>query len=171
MSLAYLGLGSNQGNSWQYLQNAINALQGHAEIQVQTISPVYQSKPYGPQDQPDYLNAVTEIATRLSPDQLLEALWEIEAANARTRTGERWTARTLDLDILLYDQRIIQTERLAIPHPEMCKRSFVIYPLYAIAGNLNIPQTSGELHLEDCMQQIPMDDLQKMPDTLKREQS
>jgi 2-amino-4-hydroxy-6-hydroxymethyldihydropteridine diphosphokinase len=166
---AYLGLGSNQGDSWQYLQNAVDALQAQVAIQVQKISPVYQSKPYGPQDQPDYLNAVVEIKTSLSAEHLLSVLWEIEASNERTRTGRRWTARTLDLDILLYDQLTLQTERLTIPHPEMCKRSFVVYPLYDIAGNLQIPQASGVLYLADCMRQCPVDDLQKMQDTLTRE--
>lgn len=168
MSRAYLGLGSNQGDSWQYLQNAVDALQKHADIQVQAISPVYQSKPYGPQDQPDYLNAVVEITTTLAAEQLLSVLWDIEASNQRTRTGERWIARTLDLDILLYDQLIMQTERLTIPHIEMCKRSFVIYPLYDIAGNLSIPHESSDVYLQDCMQQISADDLQKMSGSLKR---
>jgi 2-amino-4-hydroxy-6-hydroxymethyldihydropteridine diphosphokinase len=168
MSRAYLGLGSNQGDSWRYLQQAIDALQQHVEIQIQAISPVYQSKPYGPQDQPDYLNAVVEITTSLSAEQLLSALWVIEAANERTRTGERWTARTLDLDILLYDQLILHTERLTIPHQEMCKRSFVLYPLYDIAGNLSIPNESSDLNLQDCLQHVPADDLQQLSNRLKR---
>ena len=153
---AYIGLGSNLGDSFQFLQNAVDALQQQPEISLTSVSPVYQSKPQGPQDQPDYLNAVVEIATRLSPQTLLQCTQSIEDHNQRQRTGERWGARTLDLDILLYNHTIINQSNLVIPHPWMCKRSFVIYPLYDIAPELILP--NGK-RLQSCLADCPNDDL------------
>lgn len=163
MSPIYIGLGSNLGDSFLYMKNAVVLLAQHPAITVFATSPVYQSKPYGPQDQPDYLNAVIEIEANLSADDLLDFLWKIEQHHDRQRTGSRWTARTLDLDILLYGDNVIKTERLIVPHIEMRKRSFVIYPLHDIAGNLKLPDDGFQpTQLTDCMALCPQDDLVRL---------
>lgn len=160
MPKVFIGLGSNLGDSLGHLKGAVNRLAQHPQIVICASSPIYRSKPYGPQDQPDYLNSVVEIETHLSAEDLLIYLWSIEKQHDRQRTGERWTARTLDLDILLYADAVIKTERLTVPHPEMRKRSFVIYPLFDIAGDLPLPDDGLQPKtLKDCMKQCPKDDL------------
>jgi 2-amino-4-hydroxy-6-hydroxymethyldihydropteridine diphosphokinase len=94
----------------------------------------------GPSEQPDYINAVAAIDTELSPHALLDALQDIEQAHGRVRKGERWGPRTLDLDVLLYGEQVIDDQRLIIPHPGIAERAFVLYPLYEITGeDFNIP--------------------------------
>lgn len=102
-------------------------------------SSLYLSTPMGPQDQPDYVNAVIAIDCRLSPTSLLRELQTLEAGHGRVRNGMRWGARTLDLDILLYAQEIIKSKDLIIPHSGIGQRSFVLAPLAEIAPELIIP--------------------------------
>ena len=154
--IAYLGLGSNLGHSFNYLQNAVEALQQHRAITLTAYSPIYQSKPQGPQDQPDYLNAVVQIDTSLSAQQLLQTTQGIEADNSRQRTGQRWGARTLDIDILLYHTHCIETDSLRIPHPQLCHRNFVLWPLHDITPELNFP--NGQT-LQACLAASSHDDL------------
>jgi len=156
--ICYIGLGSNLGDSLQYLQNAVDALQKHPSINITAVSSVYQSKPQGPQDQPDYLNAVIAINTELSADGLLLATQNIENQNQRLRNGQRWGARTLDLDILLYGDHVINQQNLTIPHPWICQRSFVLYPLHDIVSTLKFP--NGQT-LQSCIDNCPQDDLSK----------
>lgn len=136
---AYIGLGSNLDSPVDHLSRAraaIAALPGVNEI---AFSPLYHSRPVGPQDQPDYVNAVMRIATNLDALALLRALQEIENRHGRLRLV-RWGARTLDLDILLYGQQRIEEPDLIVPHPEMAKRGFVLYPLADVApADLTIP--------------------------------
>ncbi|MGQ0285996.1 2-amino-4-hydroxy-6-hydroxymethyldihydropteridine diphosphokinase [Pasteurellaceae bacterium 22721_9_1] len=138
MATAYIALGSNLAQPIEQLNSAIKALAALPNTQVVATSSFYQSKPLGPQDQPDYVNAVVELNTELTPIDLLDSLQHIENAQGRVRL-RRWGERTLDLDILLYDQLIMQTERLTIPHYDMHNREFVIVPLYEIAPTLVIP--------------------------------
>jgi len=98
------------------------------------ISSIYQSAPIGPDGQPDYLNAVVLVQTDLEPQALLDRLQQVEQAQGRVRT-QKWGARTLDLDILLYNNKSLQTPRLTIPHPQMTQRSFVLMPLREIASD------------------------------------
>jgi len=93
----------------------------------------------GPQDQPDYVNAVMSITTSLTPLALLDILQSIEQQQGRVRGAERWGPRTLDLDLLLYAEQVINLPRLKIPHPGLHERSFVLYPLFEIAPSLVIP--------------------------------
>jgi 2-amino-4-hydroxy-6-hydroxymethyldihydropteridine diphosphokinase len=165
--IAYLGLGSNLGNSFNYLQNALDALQKHTAITVLAYSDIYQSKPQGPQDQPDYLNAVVQIDTLLSAQQLLHCTQAIENKNLRQRIGQRWGARTLDIDILLYGNEYIQEEYLNIPHPCLCQRSFVLRPLYDIISDLNFP--NGKT-LQACLANCSADDLHKTTFTFTMDQ-
>lgn len=135
----YIGIGSNLGEPRAQVEQAIVRL-GHIEgTQRQTVSSLYQSKPVGQPGQGDYINAVALLATLLPPASLLDALQAIEHAQGRVRAGARWGPRTLDLDILLYNDEIIHTERLSVPHPEIANRIFVLEPLYSIAPTLSVP--------------------------------
>lgn len=157
--LCYIGLGSNLGDSTVTLDSAIEAIKAIHSLEQFQISSYYQSKPHGPQDQPDYINAVASFTVNLTPEVLLDSLQAIENSHGRVRSGEQWTARTLDLDILLYGDKQIDTERLKVPHPWMKQREFVLYPLHEIASDLNLPD--GSL-LEDCLDQVPADTLERL---------
>lgn len=137
--ISYIGLGSNLGESIKTLQAALVALEAHPAIRLITHSSFYGSKPHGPQDQPDYVNAVAEIETLLSPLDLLDALQQIENTHHRIRTEQRWGARTLDLDLLLYGDQVITSDRLVVPHSRITERSFVLYPLDEITNDLIFP--------------------------------
>lgn len=126
------------------------------ECKVLARSRLYASSPMGPKDQPDYINAVLSLETLLSPLQLLRELQSIETQHGRVRTGERWGARTLDLDILLIDQEIIETTDLVIPHIGIAERPFVLYPLAEIAPNIFIP---GLGPIADLLKHCPKDGL------------
>lgn len=93
----------------------------------------------GPQDQPDYINAVAAVDTQLSARQLLRQLFAIEQGHGRQRGAQRWSARTLDLDLLMYGQEIVDSDELVVPHPGITLRNFVLYPLFEIAPQLSIP--------------------------------
>ncbi|WP_438462850.1 2-amino-4-hydroxy-6-hydroxymethyldihydropteridine diphosphokinase [Marinomonas sp. PE14-40] len=128
MNEAFIGLGSNLNTPMEQLQQAITQLEQHAEITKVTLSEFYSSKPVGPQDQPDYVNAVAIITTSLAPIPLLDALQAIE--NSQHRVRERhWGPRTLDLDLLKYNNDKIDMDRLTVPHPFMLERGFVIKPM------------------------------------------
>jgi 2-amino-4-hydroxy-6-hydroxymethyldihydropteridine diphosphokinase len=118
--------------------NAIQALAGLRQSELMACSSLYLSAPMGPQDQPDFINTVVCIDTGLSPEALLDELQAIEKAHHRVKT-ERWGPRTLDLDILLYGDQVIDTPALKIPHPGIAQRNFVLYPLAEIDQQLEIP--------------------------------
>lgn len=138
----YIALGSNLGDPLAQLTRAVQTLNQHPELKIKSVSPFYGSKPLGPQDQPDYINAVVQIETELEPLALLDLLQSIENDQGRVRL-RRWGERTLDLDILLFNQEVILHPRLIVPHCEMKNREFVIIPLFDIAPNLVFPD--GEL--------------------------
>ncbi len=129
---AFLALGSNLGDTHAALQGALKALAERPEIRLKATSRMIVTRPYGGVEQDDFLNGACEVETLLSPMELLEAIREIEAAFHRTREIH-WGPRTLDLDILLYDNIIMYTDDLKIPHPDMENRSFVLDPLEEIA--------------------------------------
>ena len=135
----YLGLGSNLGSSISLLQSAIEELDMASSFQVSAQSPIYQSKPLDDMPQPDYYNMVVEGETDLTPESLLDLTQSIENNAGRQRNGERWQARTLDIDILLFDQQIIKTQRLLVPHVGISERDFVLVPLNDLAPELMIP--------------------------------
>jgi 2-amino-4-hydroxy-6-hydroxymethyldihydropteridine diphosphokinase len=143
----YLGLGSNQDNPAAQLEQAIESLHKDDQLTVKAISSNYRSAPIGPGDQDDYINAVVCVETSLSAEQLLDCLQEIENRQGRVRK-QRWGERTLDLDILLYDNEIIDTERLTIPHKELSNRNFVLLPLMEITSEeFQIPGEGALLDL------------------------
>ena len=139
MSICYIGVGSNLGNPAEKAQQAIKALSNLDNCSLLAASSLYCSKPMGPSDQPDYINAVVKLETSLRPLALLDALQEIELNQGRVRKNERWGPRTLDLDILLIDNLHIDNERLTVPHYGLCDREFVLYPLFEIEPSLKLP--------------------------------
>lgn len=130
--LAYIALGSNMGDRKAYLDGAVKALQNRKDCRVLQVSDYLVTEPYGGVEQEDFLNGALSLETFLDPEELLEALHAIEAAADRKREV-RWGPRTLDLDILLYDDIILDLPELQIPHREMHLRSFVLDPLCQIA--------------------------------------
>jgi len=130
----YIGLGSNLGDSRQILSEAIAKLKTLGAVKV---SRLYQSPPMGPQDQPNYLNAVAELNTDLTPLDLLEQLQRFEQEAGRVRL-RRWGERTLDLDLLIYGNEKIQNERLTVPHIGILERDFVVIPLLDLDADLHI---------------------------------
>lgn len=135
---AYLGLGSNMGDKKGYLDGAVKALGETEGCRVERVSAYLVTKPYGGVEQDDFLNACLKLKTLLPPRELLDRLHDIEQAAHRERMV-RWGPRTLDLDILLYDDEILETEELIIPHVELHLRDFVLEPLREIAPNLRHP--------------------------------
>jgi len=129
MAIAYIGLGSNLAEPLHQLESAIAALHQHPYIEVEDTSKFYQSQPMGPQDQPVYINAVIRVNTSLSAEALLAACQMLEIAQGRERKEERWGPRTLDLDLLLYEQLTLTSEYLTLPHYGMLERNFVLLPL------------------------------------------
>ena len=147
MHVAFIGLGSNLGNERngifespkKQLLNAIQSIDNQTTIHLISTSYFYQTEAIGPGDQPDYINAAIKIETSLSANQLLLALQSIENHQGRVRK-ERWGARTLDLDILVFDQLIENSEQLILPHPRAHQRAFVLAPLKDLDANLVIPK-------------------------------
>jgi 2-amino-4-hydroxy-6-hydroxymethyldihydropteridine diphosphokinase len=153
---AYIGLGSNLQGPRRQLQAALRALEQLPASRVARVSGTYRSSAVGPGEQPDYLNAVVQLDTQLEPQTLLEKLQRIEQAQGRLREV-RWGARSLDLDILLYGARIVETGTLTIPHPRMRTRNFVLYPLAEICGlNLVLPDGTD---LGTLLSRCPQGDL------------
>ena len=147
MHVAFIGLGSNLGNERngifespkQQLLNAIQSIDNQTTIHLLRTSHFYQTQAIGPGEQPDYINAAIKIETSLIANQLLLALQSIENQQGRV-SKERWGARTLDLDILVFDQLIENSEQLILPHPRAHERAFVLAPLNDLQANLVIPK-------------------------------
>jgi len=146
-TICYLGLGANLHQPLQQLQRAVHALARLAHCQLVAVSSLYGSKPMGPQDQPDYVNAVVALSTSLYAEELLDQLQKIELEQGRQRKDERWGPRTLDLDILLFGDNTINSERLTVPHYGMKVREFVLYPLAELAPELHLPDGTALLQL------------------------
>lgn len=156
---AYIGLGSNLYDPAGQITRARREIAASDSVEEIAFSPLYVSKPLGPQDQPDYVNAVMCIATCLPAAELLGLLQNIENAHGRIRSV-KWGARTLDLDLLLYGHEVIHEPNLLVPHPEIPNRAFVLYPLSDIAsGNLEVPGRGTLAKLLDACQ---ADGLQRM---------
>jgi len=136
---AWLGLGSNLGDRHAYLSRAATAIADLATTRIQARSSLYRSSPWGDADQPEFLNAVIEVRTKLGAEALLAALKGIEEALGRLRSERRWGPRVIDLDLLLYDALERHDALLTLPHPRICERAFVLAPLAEIAPELDIP--------------------------------
>ncbi len=149
---AFVALGSNLEEPLLQVRSAFDELNSIPETTLIKKSGIYRSVPMGPQDQPDFINAVAQISTELSPFELLKELQKIENNHKRVRKIH-WGPRTLDLDLILYDQEIINTEILTVPHPGLALRSFVLKPMMDINPKLATPlnKTIEELFINiDC---------------------
>ena len=138
MSTVYIALGANLGDPVATLQSLLEQLHQDQQLTAKRCSSFFRSKPMGPQDQPDYVNAVLSAQTDLAPLALLDYLQQLENSFGRVR-NRRWGARTLDLDILLYGNQLLKHERLIVPHPGLAERDFVLLPLAEIAPDLSLP--------------------------------
>lgn len=139
MTLAYIALGSNLASPLEQVNAAIKSIGDIPQSRIVAVSSFYSTAPLGPQDQPDYLNAAVALDTDLAPETLLDHTQRIELQQGRVRKAERWGPRTLDLDIMLFGDRVIQTERLTVPHYDMHNRGFMLWPLFEIAPDLRFP--------------------------------
>jgi len=139
MITAYIAVGSNLADPVSQANLAIEMLKSLPRSTFIATSQLYSSTPMGPQNQPDYINAVVAIKTELTPIELLDCTQKIELEQGRVRKNERWGPRTLDLDIVLYGNEVIDSERLTVPHYGMKEREFVLYPLAEIAPSLQLP--------------------------------
>ncbi|MCL4152564.1 UNVERIFIED_CONTAM: hypothetical protein GTU68_046661 [Idotea baltica] len=155
---AFIGLGSNLADPQSQVLSALQDLAALPKTQCIAKSSLYKSPPMGPQDQPDYINAAAELDTGLSPYALLDALQKIEHQHGRIKQ-RHWGERTLDLDILLYDQQQIEDARLHVPHKGIADRAFVLYPLAEIAPDLIIPSLGP---IERLLVSCPQDNLQRI---------
>jgi 2-amino-4-hydroxy-6-hydroxymethyldihydropteridine diphosphokinase len=131
--VAFIGVGSNQGNPADACREAVRKLSEAPGVQLLRCSSLYRTEPVGPHEQPWFINAVAEIRTSLSPRILFDALKGIERRMGRTE-GPKWGPRLIDLDLLLYGQEVIHEHDLAIPHPELHRRRFVLVPLCELAS-------------------------------------
>ena len=147
MERVYIGLGSNLATPIEQLRSALAAVAALPQTDLIAQSSFYSSDPLGPADQPRYVNAVAALDTELSPLALLDALQTIELEQGRTRKAERWGPRTLDLDILLFGERLLDEPRLTVPHYHMHARAFVLYPLAEIAPDLKLPDGRALIEL------------------------
>ena len=136
---AYVALGSNLDDPVAQLRRALDALDGLPGTRLVARSSLYRNPPLGPQDQPDFVNAVAGLLTTLPATALLAALQAIEDAQGRRRDGPRWGPRTLDLDLLAYGHLRLDSEALVLPHPGLASRPFVLVPLHEIAPGLQLP--------------------------------
>jgi 2-amino-4-hydroxy-6-hydroxymethyldihydropteridine diphosphokinase len=134
---AWLGLGGNLGDPQKAMASALQAIAADPRNDVVAVSSVYRTPPWGKTDQPDVLNAVASVETGLSPRELLDLCLNAEKGLKRVR-AERWGPRTIDIDLLLFDDRTIGEPGLVVPHPRMTQRAFVLLPLAEIAPELKI---------------------------------
>ena len=147
---AWVGLGSNLEDPLQQLARAVTGLATLPRSALLDQSPFYRSRPMGPQDQPDFVNGVVLLETALPPHELLDHLQRLEQDHGRVRL-RRWGPRTLDLDLLLYGDQVIATDRLTVPHPGLTERDFVLRPILDIDRDAILPDGRRcQQLLEDC---------------------
>jgi 2-amino-4-hydroxy-6-hydroxymethyldihydropteridine diphosphokinase len=169
--IAYIGLGANLGDPAGQLRRALALLAALDEVEVVQVSTFYLNPPLGPKGQPWYVNAVAQVRTRLSAEELLRTLRRLEVSLGRVR-GERWGPRVIDLDLLLYDGEVSRSPELVLPHPEMHRRAFVLAPLAEIAPdawhpvlNKSAAQLLAELSAADreALQPMSLEESERCP--------
>lgn len=160
MPQVFIGLGSNLDEPVRQLSEAVSAMHQVSSTSVEQVSSCYISRPMGPTDQADYINAVAELNTSLSCRELLISLQSIELQQGRVRKEERWGARTIDLDILLYGAEIIEEPDLIVPHYGMKQREFVIFPLAEIMPELCLPCSTS---IQELLSSIPSNGIKRLP--------
>ena len=139
MIRVYLALGSNLADPLHQVHSALHALAAIPDTTLVATSSLYRTPPYGPPDQPDFLNAAVALDTRLDAESLLNHTQRIELEQGRVRKAHRWGPRTLDLDIMLFGEQTLSTPRLTVPHYDMLNRAFMLLPLLEIAPALCLP--------------------------------
>lgn len=158
---AFVALGSNLDNPRAQVERALTELGNISGTTLIAHSRLYWSPPLGPPDQPNFVNAVAALETTLTPRALLDALIGIERTHGRTRNGQRWGPRTLDLDLLLVGDVVQDEAGLTLPHPGLTQRAFVLYPLAELAPDLGIP---GVGPLRALLARVPAGDLAVIED-------
>jgi 2-amino-4-hydroxy-6-hydroxymethyldihydropteridine diphosphokinase len=148
---AYIGIGSNMDDPQQQVRGAFQALAALPDSLLVARSLLYRTRPFGPVQQGDFINAVAGMLTHLSPERLLAELRALEVAHGRRR-AERWGPRTLDLDLLVFGDRTIKSDALEVPHPGIAERGFVLAPLADIAPALFVPSVG---RVADLLQRLP----------------
>ena len=139
MHTAYIGIGSNLGERDVTIRDALELLDADPELEVEAVSSIRETDPVGVVDQPRFLNAAIRLATELAPHPLLERLLDVEQQLGRVRTGERYGPRTIDLDLLLYGDEVVDEPGLRVPHPRLAERRFVLEPLAELDPGLVVP--------------------------------
>jgi 2-amino-4-hydroxy-6-hydroxymethyldihydropteridine diphosphokinase len=137
-ALAFLGLGGNLGDRLALLQQAVDAIDADARTRVEAVSSVYETEPVGGPEQEPFLNIAVRVATRRRPRSLLRLCQSVESELGRVRTV-RWGPRTIDVDILLYEDQTVQRRDLDIPHPRLLERPFALVPLIEVAPGQRLP--------------------------------
>ncbi|KMY55983.1 2-amino-4-hydroxy-6-hydroxymethyldihydropteridine pyrophosphokinase [Bacillus sp. FJAT-27231] len=148
---AFLSLGTNLGDRFANLQAALHLLQSYEAVTVEVLSSIYETEPVGYTDQPAFLNMVIQVTTSLSAEELLDLCLSIEQELGRIREF-KWGPRIIDLDILMYNQDNIESEKLIVPHPRMHERAFVLVPLIEINPNICSPES--DMPLEEALSSI-----------------
>ena len=154
--LAFIGLGSNLDNPAGQIEQAFELIEELPESRVIARSSLYRSAPFGPLEQPDFVNAVVSVMTSLAATALLEHLQRIECLQGRIRGNGRWGPRVLDLDLLVYGETVIERPELLVPHPGIAARNFVLLPLCEIAPDLIVPNLGrvGDIEISNKEPQI-----------------
>jgi 2-amino-4-hydroxy-6-hydroxymethyldihydropteridine diphosphokinase len=148
---ACIALGANIGQPCRQILDAVEALAALPDTRLTGRSRLYRTPPWGPVEQPPFINAVADIDTRLAPHELMQALLQIEHAAGRDRQGPRWGPRRLDLDLLLYDAQVLDTPTLTLPHPRIAGRAFVLLPLADLDPERMIP---GQGRVADLLARV-----------------
>lgn len=162
-AIVFVGLGSNLGDSATIMQAAFAALGRMPGTRVVTTSALYRTPAWGMTQQPDFLNAVAMLRSELPPQALLASLLEIEREAGRVRLedgSDRWGPRTLDLDLLLYDDQTVDEPGLSVPHPHLHERAFALLPLLEIAPDVSIPGIGAAA---DSLARLAYGDIQALP--------
>lgn len=152
MNKAYLSLGTNMGDRANYLREACEILENHTDINILNISKVYETKAWGYTDQDDFLNICMEIETNLLPEELLDVCHEVEEELNRVRVI-RWGPRTIDVDILFFNNIISSDENLTLPHPRIKERAFVLIPLMDLNDKLLIDDKTVSYYLSNLKEE------------------
>ena len=139
MHTAYIGVGSNLGEREATIRDALELLAADPELEIEAVSAIRETDPVGVVDQPRFLNAALRLVTDLAPKPLLERLLGVEQQLGRVRSGERYGPRTIDLDLLLYGDEIVDEPGLRVPHPRLAERRFVLEPLAELDPGLVVP--------------------------------
>ena len=158
MTQCYIAFGSNLHQPIDQVMYALSAYANHPDFKFRSVSSLYSSPPLGWVQQPHFINCVASFDTPLDPLQVLDTCQTLEGKMGRVKQGgHRWGPRVIDLDILLYEQKIIRNERLNVPHPGLTKRDFVLFPLLEIAPNLTLPDGSSLIvHCSRCQNQLEL---------------